>query len=47
MVTIIRFLATRRSYEDLMYTAIILPQALERIIPDTRDVYTKHYADNI
>ena len=36
----LRFLATGRSYEDLKFTAIISPQALGKIIPETcRAIY--------
>ena len=31
----LRFLATGRSFEDLKYTAVISPQALGKIIPET------------
>jgi hypothetical protein len=35
-----RFLATGRSYEDLKFSTIMFPQALERIIPETcRAIY--------
>jgi hypothetical protein len=33
----LRFLATGRSYEDLKFSAIISPQALGQIIPETCD----------
>jgi hypothetical protein len=36
----IRFLATGRSYEDLTFSAIISPQALGKILPETcRAIY--------
>ena len=37
----LRFLASGRSYEDLKFTAIISPQALSYIIPETCDALYK------
>lgn len=37
----LRFLATRRSYEDLKFSTIISPQALGYIIPETCEAVYK------
>ncbi|XP_026482095.1 uncharacterized protein LOC113389257 [Ctenocephalides felis] len=37
----LRFLATGRSYEDLKFTTLISPQALDVIIPETCDAISK------